>query len=120
MKKKFKNSFIALVLIYVIGVVISFVISDSPTFPEVLTSTTSLIVLGCGLLAVLAYLVSTNRSYTDDKGGYTGKTASGSEMNQHYEARFVSEEELLTNPVFMPTTWKQLPKVKKTGVMIRS
>ena len=38
MKKKFKNSFIALVLIYVIGVVISFVISDSPTFPEVLTS----------------------------------------------------------------------------------
>ncbi len=120
MKKKFKNSFIALVLIYVIGVVISFVISDSPTFPEVLTSTTSLIVLGCGLLAVLAYLVSTNRFYTDDKGGYTGKTASGSEMNQHYEARFVSEEELLTNPVFMPTTWKQLPKVKKTGVMIRS
>lgn len=120
MKKKLKNSFIALVLIYVIGVVISFVISDSPTFPEVLTSTTSLIVLGCGLLAVLAYLVSTNRFYTDDKGGYTGKTASGSEMNQHYEARFVSEEELLTNPVFMPTTWKQLPKVKKTGVMIRS
>lgn len=120
MKKKFKNSFIALVLIYVIGVVISFVISDSPTFPEVLTSTTSLIVLGCGLLAVLAYLVSTNKFYTDDKGGYTGKTASGSEMNQHYEARFVSEEELLTNPVFMPTTWKQLPKVKKTGVMIRS
>ena len=120
MKKKFKNSFIALVIIYVIGVVVSFIINDNPTFPEVLTSTTTLVILGCGLLAVLAYLVSTNRFYTDDKGGYTGKTASGSEMSQHYEARFVSEQELLTNPVFMPTTWKQLPKVKKTGVMIRS
>ncbi len=120
MKKKFKNSFIALVIIYIVGVVVSFIIKDNPTFPEVLTSTTTLVILGCGLLAVLAYLVSTNRFYTDEKGGYTGKTASGSEMNQHYEARFVSEEELLTNPVFMPTTWKQLPKVKKTGVMIRS
>ena len=120
MKKRFKNSFIALVIIYFIGVVVSFIINDNPTFPEVLTSTTTLVILGCGLLAVLAYLVSTNRFYADDKGGYTGKTASGSEMSQHYEARFVSEQELLTNPVFMPTTWKQLPKVKKTGVMIRS
>ena len=41
-------------------------------------------------------------------------------MSQHYEARFVSEQELLTNPVFMPTTWRQLPRLKKTGVMIRS
>ena len=119
MKRKFKNSLIALVVLYVIGVAVS-IIANKKDFVSALTDSTTFIILGIGVLAVLLYLVSTNRHWVDDQDGFSGKTQSGKEMDQHYEARFVTEQELLTNPVFMPTTWKQLPKIKKSGIMIRS
>ena len=120
MKKKFINSFIALVVIYVIGIIVSMVTGDSQTFSQALSGTYTLIILGIGLLGVILYISSRNRFTVDDDEGFTGKTQSGKQMAQHYEARFVTEHELLTNPVFMPTTFKQLPKLKKCGVMIRS
>ena len=119
MKRKFKNAFIALIVLYVISVAIS-VFAEGIAILDAFTHSTTLIITGIGLLGILMYVVSTNRHWIDDQEGYAGKTQSGKEMDQHYEARFVTEQELLTNPVFMPTTWKQLPKVKKTGVMIRS
>ena len=118
MKKKFKNTLIAIVVIYVIGVIVSMV--RGYDIVECFSATPTLLILGVGILGVLVYFVSTNRNWFNDKDGYTGKTQSGREMDQHYEARFVTEQELLTNPVFMPTTWRQLPKVKKSGIMIRS
>ncbi len=117
--KKLKNSIIALVVLYVVGIIASMIISKVD-FVSALSDTVTLVVLGIGLLGVMLYMVSTNRTWIDDKDGFTGKTQSGQNMSQHYEARFVTEQELLTNPAFMPTTWKQLPKLKKTGVMIRS
>ena len=120
MKKKFINSFIALIIIYIIGVIVSMVTGESQTIVQALSGTYTLIILGIGLLGVILYVASRNRFFVDDDEGFTGKTQSGKQMNQHYEARFVTEQELLTNPVFMPTTFRQLPKVKKSGVMIRS
>ncbi len=120
MKKKFINSFIALIIIYIIGVTVSMVTGESQTITQALSGTYTFIIFGVGLLGIILYISSKDKTYTNDDEGFTGKTQSGTQMNQHYEARFVTEQELLTNPVFMPTTFRQLPKVKKSGVMIRS
>ena len=117
--KKFKNAVICLIVVYVIGVCTSLIVNKS-SFINALSDTLTLAIFGIGILGVMFYLFSTKKEYTDDKDGFTGRTESGQHMSQHYEARFVSEQELLTNPVFMPTTWRQLPRLKKTGVMIRS
>ncbi len=117
--KKLKNSIIALVVLYVVGIIASMFINKT-TFTSALSDSVTLIVFGIGLLGVILYISSSNKTIVEDKDGFTGKTQSGQNMSQHYEARFVTEQELLTNPAFMPTTWKQLPKLKKTGVMIRS
>ncbi len=120
MKKKLINSFIALIIIYIIGVTVSMVTGESQTITQALSGTYTFIIFGVGLLGIILYISSKDKTYTNDDEGFTGKTQSGTQMNQHYEARFVTEQELLTNPVFMPTTFRQLPKVKKSGVMIRS
>ena len=120
MKKKFINSFIILAVLYVIGAIISYATGDSVTFGQALSSTYAIVGLCVGIIGVILYITAKNKNFTDDNEGFTGKTQSGKEMSQHYEARFVTEQELLTNPVFMPTTFKQLPKLKKSGVMIRS
>ena len=117
--KKFKNAVICLIVVYVIGVCTSLIVNKS-SFINALSDTLTLAIFGIGILGVMFYLFSSKKEYTDDKDGFTGRTESGQHMSQHYEARFVSEQELLTNPVFMPTTWRQLPRLKKTGVMIRS
>lgn len=117
--KKFKNAVICLIVVYVIGVCTSLIVNKS-SFINALSDTLTLAIFGIGILGVMFYLLSSKKEYTDDKDGFTGRTESGQHMSQHYEARFVSEQELLTNPVFMPTTWRQLPRLKKTGVMIRS
>ena len=116
--KKLRNILISIVALYIAGVIAS--VATGTALSAALSSTLTLIIVGVGSLAVILYMVSTNRNWLDDQDGFTGKTQSGKEMDQHYEAHFVSEQELLTNPVFMPTTYHQLPKVKKTGVMIRS
>lgn len=120
MKKKFINSLILLVAFYVIGAIVSYATGDSVAIGQAFTSTYAIIGLGVGLICVVLYLASKPKTFTSDDEGFTGKTQSGKQMAQHYEARFVTEQELLTNPVFMPTTFKQLPKLKKSGVMIRS
>ena len=120
MKKKFINSFIALIIIYIIGVTVSMVTGESQTITQALSGTYTFIIFGVGLLGIILYISSKDKTYTNDDEGFTGKTQSGTQMNQHYEARFVTEQELLTNPVFMPTTFRQLQKIKKSGVMIRS
>lgn len=117
--KKFKNAVICLIVVYVIGVCTSLIVNKSSLI-NALSDTLTLAIFGIGILGVMFYLFSSKKEYTDDKDGFTGRTESGQHMSQHYEARFVSEQELLTNPVFMPTTWRQLPRLKKTGVMIRS
>lgn len=121
MKNKLKNSLLMLIGFYVAGFIVSLVINkDITNFAEHFSGTPALLGGGLGLLAVIAYALTNTASSSTSKEAYSGKTQSGQKMDQHYEARFVSEQELLTNPVFMPTTWKQLPKVKKTGIMIRS
>ena len=116
--KKLRNIIIALVALYAAGVIAS--VATGVALAAAFTNSLTLIIVGVGLLAVILYMITNNRNWTDDQDGFTGKTQSGKEMDQHYEAHFVSEQELLTNPVFMPTTYHQLPKLKKTGVMIRS
>ncbi|MBQ6813861.1 MAG: type IV secretory system conjugative DNA transfer family protein, partial [Methanobrevibacter sp.] len=124
--KKLKNIVIWTVILYVAAFAISFATTDiigsgaAKEFVEHLSSTTTLVIAGVGLLAVILYMVVGKVNLSNDKEGYVGKTQSGEEMGQHYDARFVTEKELLTNPTFMPTTFHDLPKVKKTGVMLRS
>ncbi len=117
--KKFRNTIIFALIAYIVGVVASMLIEEID-FVQALSSTTALVIFGLGILAVILYMVSSSKSTTTDTEGFTGKTQTGEKMAQHYEARFVSEQELLTDQAYMPTTFNQLPKLKKTGVMIRS
>ena len=120
MKKKFINSFITLIVFYAIGVAVSLFSGESQDITAALTGTYTIIVFCVGLLGVIMYLTTKPKASDKDDEGFTGKTQSGAKMDQHYEARFVTEQELMTNPVFMPTTFRQLPKLRKSGVMIRS
>ena len=84
MKKKFINSFIALIIIYIIGVTVSMVTGESQTITQALSGTYTFIIFGVGLLGIILYISSKDKTYTNDDEGFTGKTQSGTQMNKNY------------------------------------
>lgn len=117
---KLKKCFIAIALCYVVGVVLSFVLNkDIAKFTEHFTNIYAMVGLAGGLLLSLMFIMD-NKKYAKDTKSFEGKTESGDKMNQHFNARFVDEKELLVNQKFMPILFKDLPKLKKTGTFISS
>ena len=118
-KSKIKKAFIWLVVCYVIGVVISFVTQkeEITEFTGFFSSTYALAGLGLGVLIGLFSLLG-GKTFFKENQDFEGTTQGGDKMDQHYNARFITENELATNPTFMPTTFKNLPKLKKTGTLI--
>ena len=88
--KKLRNIIIAMVALYVAGIIAS--VATGTALAAAFTSSLTLIIVGVGLLAVILYMITNTRNWTDDQDGFTGKTQSGKEMDQHYEAHFVSEQ----------------------------
>lgn len=121
-KHKIKVALIWLISLYVIGVIASFILNKD-TDQGILshfTSTYAIIGVSVGaLFAIYSFLAGKNflKSGSDK---FQGTTESGGKMDQHFNARFITEKELATNPKFMPTTFNDLPKLKKTGTMISS
>ena len=118
-KSKIKSCLIWLALGYVAGVAASFGLEKDVELLEHFKGTYALIGLGVGVL-IAFWILLAGKNYHKDVKSFEGKTESGDKMNQHYNARFITENELLTNQKFMPVMFKDLPKLKKTGTLISS
>lgn len=118
-KGKIKGALIWIAVCYVAGVVVTFVTkkSDGLSFTDNFTSTYAIIGLCAGILIALMTFLG-GKTYFKESQDFEGTTQGGDKMEQHYNARFITENELATNPTFMPTTFKNLPKLKKTGTLI--
>jgi type IV secretion system protein VirD4 len=118
MKKKLKVGFIMILLAYAIGVVLSFVSDDSLEIVEHLSSTTAAVAAGLGFVLFVLYMASGDKSKKDDFG--TGRTKNSGKMQQYFDSRWITAQELLSDSKFMPTTYSKLPTVKKSGIVIRN
>ena len=76
--------------------------------------------VGGGALVLLYWLSKILKPDSSSKASGMGTTASGEKISQYYDARFIKESELLSEPRFNPCTWSTLKNVKKDGIVIRS
>ena len=76
--------------------------------------------VGGGALVLLYWLSKVLKPDSSSKASGMGTTASGDKISQYYDARFIKESELLSEPRFNPCTWSTLKNVKKDGIVIRS
>lgn len=76
--------------------------------------------VGGGSLLLLYWLSKVLKPDSSSKASGMGTTASGEKISQYYDARFIKESELLSEPRFNPCTWSTLKNVKKDGIVIRS
>ena len=76
--------------------------------------------VGGGALVLLYWLSKVLKPDSSSKASGMGTTASGEKISQYYDARFIKESELLSEPRFNPCTWSTLKNVKKDGIVIRS
>lgn len=76
--------------------------------------------VGGGALVLLYWLSKILKPDSSAKANGMGTTASGEKISQYYDARFIKESELLSEPRFNPCTWSTLKNVKKDGIVIRS
>lgn len=118
--KKLKKVVIFTVICYIVGFVIDiFVNKNVLNFFDHFSSIPALIGAGIGIFFSIVMLLD-NRNFEGAKGSFEGSTQSGDKMSQHYNARFITEDELARNPKFMPNTFNTLPKLKKSGTFISS
>ena len=119
--KKLKKIFIFTLICYIVGFVLDIFINKDPliSFIDHFSSIPALIGAGIGIFFGIVTLLD-NRNFEGAKGSFEGSTQSGDKMSQHYNARFITEDELARNPKFMPNTFNTLPKLKKSGTFISS
>ncbi len=115
--KKLKRCIFNIAIFYVVGVVASFFLTKDVEFTEHFSSMYALLGLGAGILISLFVLMD-NKKYLGDAKSFEGKTETGDTMSQHYNARFITEDELTRNEKLMPSIYKELPKMKKAGTLI--
>lgn len=108
-----------MVVCYGLGFVVSLFVNKDLTFAEHFTSWPAMVGVGAGILFGIIIMLD-SRSAQPSDGPFTGEDSGGNKFDQHYNARFIGEDELATNPKFMPCTFKDLPKLKKTGTFISS
>ena len=131
--KKFLSFVIMCLLLFAVGVaggyaITCFLIKGNQSFiwnPEYLTSTSTLLV-GGGL--VLAYLFFKFTRLDVDKNGTSGGSAQknlvvddqGRKVEQFYSTKWVSLQDLRTNPKYMFNTYSNLKNQNKDGIVIRA
>ena len=119
MKKKLISALVVLVLCYVEGVIISIALEGTENIASAFTGTYGIAGIGAGVLAAMLILLS-NKNVKSSSATGVGTTASGEKLKQYFDARWVTEKELLTDPKFMYNTYNTLPNVKKSGIVIRN
>ena len=125
MNKKFKksliNGLIFAVLGYGIGIAISVFLNREGQFStEALADGIALGLLAGGFLfgLLLPFMKGKKKDHTD--APTKGKTSSGTEFALHYDSHFMTDSELYGNKFLINTTWKNLPSIKNTGLVVRN
>lgn len=117
MKNKLKTSLIIIIVCYVIGVVVSMATNKNWETIQHFSETVPVVFGVGGIVLSLMYFASSSSKKVDFG---TGRTKTNDKLTQYYDSRWISEQELATNPSFMPTTYNNLGSVKKSGIVIRN
>lgn len=80
----------------------------------------SLILLAVGFVTGLALPFLKKSKSSSSAGEKKGKTATGSEFDLHYDAHFMTDKELYSSVGLINSTWRDLPSLKKTGLVVRN
>lgn len=104
---------------YILGVVVAGYFETFEDIPALLISNYALFAASGALLLVLLYFTS-NKKIKPKASAGEGKTKEGQKMSQYYDAKWVTDKELETDSRFMFNTFKTLPMLKKSGIVIRS
>ncbi|MEG1499576.1 MAG: type IV secretory system conjugative DNA transfer family protein [Clostridia bacterium] len=78
-------------------------------------------IAACVVAAILFLSPFFSKFANTPSASSTGKgvTRSGEEMNQYYDARWITESELRTSPRFRYHTWNDVQNEKQDGILIR-
>jgi len=106
------------ILGYIVGVLIIFLTKGNKFTPDIFTDTLAVSCLAVGLCLGLV-LSFTGKTNSSPSAKSTGKTAKGEEHALHYDAKFLSRNDVMNTFGLINTTWNQLPSLKKTGMVIR-
>lgn len=106
------------ILAYAVGVVaIVFIQMGGKFETKALIDKIPLILLAAGLLTgFVAPFFKKDKNKSTSKG----KTASGQEFDLHYDSHFMTDSELYSNKFLINTTWRDLPSIKNTGLVVRN
>lgn len=120
---KFKKALIIIlistILGYAIGVGITFAQDSSMEIVERLTDQMALIMLAVGFM--VGFTLSLTLKGSKKKSGKNeGETAEGNKMEIAHDSRFITADELRTDPSLLFTTWNQLPSINNTGFVFRN
>lgn len=86
-----------------------------------ITNTVTIVILAVGYgLMLLVWLSKVLKKDEKSKADGLGTTSSGDKISQYYDARFIKDSELNTQPRFNPCTWGTLKNLKQDGIVIRS
>lgn len=120
MKDAIKKILIVTALSYVVGIIFAGITRDAgfSNFGELFTTPTTLTVTIIGFMLSLLWVFSGNKKSNNRFG--EGKTNDGGKISQYFDSRWISLQELASDPKFMPTTYNNLPNVKKSGIVIRN
>ena len=117
--KRFFTLFLFVILAYLAGVGIDYYLSKPEDISASFTSTIALFALVAAFIAFVLY-ISSKPIKEKPKDVGVGKTKSGEKLSQFFDAKWITEKELETNPKYMFSTYDDLPKVKKSGIVIRN
>ncbi|MDD4815624.1 MAG: type IV secretory system conjugative DNA transfer family protein [Clostridia bacterium] len=117
--KSFSKIMIATLIFYLIGVGASAYLEGTADIASLFSSTYALFGGFAGLAIALLYITSNTKTKSSTSTG-VGTTKAGDKISQYYDAKWVTEKDLETNPNFMYNTYKTLPMVKKSGIVIRN
>lgn len=122
--KKLKRFLIVTILGLALSVGLAYFIDEnvsaSFTFDNLIQSYYFIVGVALTIIADLLILVGKQKSGTQASSSSKGEIADGGKMDQYFDAKWVSEKDLLTEKQFRPTTWDLLPAVKKSGIVIRN
>lgn len=123
MKSKFSKMIVLALLFAVIGygagVVFVVYAQNGGIFDmSALKDKIALAVMGVGFL--IGFIIPLVKKPKKKESNNTGKTASGDKFDLHYDTHFMTDNELYGNKFLINSSWKDLPGVKNTGLVVRS
>lgn len=108
------------VLGFIVGALLVMFTTNGGKFDaSIFTDKITLICLAAGF--VLGFVMPlTKKKDSGSKAQTKGTTASGKEFDIHYDAHFMTDSELRKAHGLINTTWRDLPSLKNTGLVVRN